>query len=67
MGSRERDPAELEWEGSSYQGGDLIGPTERGGSGRLRLTSLRVGVGRLNHVSLVWGVLMISLMRCWLP
>ena len=32
VGSRERDPAELEWDGSSYQGSDLIGPTERGES-----------------------------------
>ena len=67
VGSRERDPVELEWEGSSYQGDDLIGPTERGGSGRLHLMSLRVGVGRLNHLSLVRSVLVSSLRRCWLP
>ena len=67
VGSRGRDPVESEWEGSSYQGGDLIGPTERGRIGRLRLVRLRVGFGRLTHVSLVRSVLMSSLMRCWLP
>ena len=67
VGSRGRDPAELEWDGSSYQGSDLIGPTEQGWSGRLLLMGVRVGVGRLTHVSLVWSVLIISLVRCWLP
>ena len=32
-GSRERDPAELDWDGSSYQGGDVIGPLNREGVG----------------------------------
>ena len=67
VGSRGKDPVESEWEGSSYQGGDLIGPTERGRTGSLRLMRLRVGFGRLTNVSLVWSVLMNSLMGCSLP
>ena len=75
VGSREGGPVELEWEGSSYLGGDLIGPTERGGSERLGLMGVRLMPGGCPYRSPVflvrglnvWPPAVLAALTCCLP